>query len=694
MIETFQSIIAALTQSKKGKESFSIFDSSQIFDKGPKDDAGVVQALNAAFLINLSGDRHPASEGAERFLAHMAESAQWADVAQFYLKGLNLVHQEIEDVCKHDQQFADRLASLSEWLSNQENTKDAQEAAEEIWSVFFPEANGILSNKQECIEALRSKRTISVTELNKTPITDPARQILFTSNVLLTICPSSRSIDELPYSNTLQKKLREISGEPQLFFFDHPIELGVEPEKNEVLYGLRGLQAAFEFECSRGNMSEDVKAACVLSVSSTHQGLQAVAKGWLEEEFLRSDELKNMDVYVFTEADTQKIIDEVLTPAAVNYLDLKNKVKLLSVFGVDGEYGRHYSFLRAISLFWNIFIQPEIEATFKIDLDQVFPQKELVEQTGASAFEHFKTPLWGAHGSDSNEKPLELGMIAGALVNQKDLDKSLFTPDVPFPNRSPYPDEYIFFSTLPQALSTEAEMMTRYDTNELDGKRTCIQRIHVTGGTTGILVDSLRRFRPFTPSFIGRAEDQAYILSVLLNPGTKPAYVHKDGLIMRHDKKAFVQEAMKSAYVGKLVGDYVRILYFSAYAKALADDVRKLKETIDPFTGCFVSRIPTTVVYLRFAFKAASFFDEHKKEQGLEFVQTGVERIMSALKFVDGDNSLLKQHYEKERLGWNLYYDTLSAVEDGLKNGDAFALELQTKAKSIVSDCAIRYRSA
>ena len=692
MFETLQFIIATLT--RPGKGPFSIIDSSQIFDKDPEEDEGVVQALNAAFLICLSGDRHPSSEGAERFLTRMAVSDRWADVARFYLEGLDLVHQEIDEICHRDPSFAVRLRTLSQWLSNQENVNNTQELAEEVWSLFFPEANGILSNREECVRALRSKRSTTIKGLNRRPIRDPARQILFTSNVLLTTCPPSRSLDELPYSRTLMQKLQEIAHEPQLFFYDHPIQLGVEPENNEVLYGLRGLDAAFEFERSRENMSKDAKAVCVLSVSSTHQGLQAVAKGWLEEEFFRSDELKNMDVYVFTEADTLKIIDEILTPAAAHYLDLKEEVELLSVFGVDGEYGRHYSFLRAISLFWNIFIQPEIKATFKIDLDQVFPQKELVEQTGASAFEHFKTPLWGAHALDSDEKPLEMGMIAGALVNQKEVGKSLFTPDVPFPNRSPYPDEYIFFSTLPQALSTEAEMMTRYTTNELDGIRTCIQRIHVTGGTTGILVDSLHRFRPFTPSFIGRAEDQAYILSVLLKPGAKLAYAHKDGLIMQHDKEAFAQEAIQSAYVGKLVGDYVRILYFSAYAQTLADDVPKLKEAIDPFTGCFVSRIPTTVVYLRFAFKTAFFFDQGKKEQGVEFVQTGAKRIMGALKFVEGANSLLKQQYERERLGWDLYYDTLSAVGDGLNDGDAFALELQTRAKSIVNDCAIRHGSA
>jgi hypothetical protein len=691
MIEQFQSIISALIHPRKGENTFSMLDDSRIFDRDLVDGADVARALNAAFLFKLSGAKHPLSKRAERLLAHMADSEPWAAVTQFYTDGLTLVIQEIKDICKQDAQFAARLEGLSQWLSSQENTKDANDMAEAVWSVFFPEANGILSNKQEGIETLRTKRTVAISELNKSPITDPARQILFTSNVLLTVCPSSTSINELPYSRTLKERLQGICGEPQLFFYDHPIQLGVEPEKNEVLYGLRGLDAAFEFERSRGNISQDTRAVCVLSVSTTHRGLQQIAKDWLEEEFVHSDGLNNMDVYLFTESDTQRLIAEILGPAAVRYLDLKAEEASFDIFGVDGEYGRHYSFLKAIAPFWKILIQPEIKATFKIDLDQHFPQAELAQHTGNSAFEHFSTPLWGAHGLDASGQPVELGMIAGALVDQKDMGQSLFTPDVPFPNRPPYPDEYIFFSTLPQALSTEAEMMARYDTNELDGKSTCIQRIHVTGGTTGILVDSLRHYRPFTPSFIGRAEDQAYILSVLLNPGTRLAYAHKDGLIMRHDKEVFAQEAIQSAYVGKLVSDYVRILYFSAYAKALAHDVQKLKETIDPFTGCFVSRIPTTVVYLRFALKAAFFFDRGEKERGLEFVQTGAKRIKSALKFVEGDPNELKQQYEKERLAWDLFYDTLSAVEEELKNGDAFARDLKTRAQSILNDCAIRF---
>jgi hypothetical protein len=282
-------------------------------------------------------------------------------------------------------------------------------------------------------------------------------------------------------------------------------------------------------------------------------------------------------------------------------------------------------------------------------------------------------------------------MIAGALVNQKDITDSLFSPDVSFPDRKPSPDELFFFSRLPQALSTEAEMMARYATDDLDGKKACIQRIHVTGGTNGILVDSLRRHRPFTPSFIGRAEDQAYIFSVLIHPGTKLAYVHKDGLMMRHDKASFAVEAIESARIGKLIGNFIRIIYFSAYAKSLHEDISKIKERVDPFTGCFVSPIPITVAHLRFGFMVSSLFQKGEEVLGLGFIQNGSHRISQALDFVHRKEGGLLTTLEKERSGWDLFYDTLLAVENGLRKGEPFAKSLQQRARTMISQCAVPF---
>jgi hypothetical protein len=667
----------------------SLFNPETQFDQKPTDKVAIAQVLNSAFLILLSGKKHKRYIEALKFLKKMAHSQEWGVIAEFYLNGRTYIEKEINQVCTENTKFLNQLDNLAKWLAENENATDHNKKTERIWSLFFPEGVNINSNRTKCIEELRKKRILKITETNPEPIEDPVNEILFTSNVLLGIPPKSKKIEDLHLSSDLKEQIYKVLKEDQLFWYDHPIPIGIEPEKNEVLYGMKGLDDAIKFERDHGKVNPENKLTCLLSASVTHKGLHKIAGEYLKEEFSKSGGLKNINLYVLTEADTNQLNKEILAPAARHFLNQHNAEEILSVFGADGEYGRHYSFLKAISAFWNVFIDPNTRATFKIDLDQVFPQKELLEQGGGSALEHFKTPLWGAQGIDTNENIYNLDMIAGALVNQKDVSKGLFTPDVPFPERTLMPDEHIFFSLLPQALSTEAEMMTRYDRSDIDGKTNCIQRIHVTGGTNGILLKGLFEHRPFTPSFFGRAEDQAFIMSDFPNDGNKLAYLHKAGLFMRHDKKAFAGEAIKAAFIGKLVGDYIRILLFSKYAQILGPELEEIKDRIDPFTGCFVSAIPTTIVYLRFALKAADFFSKHKDDQGLRFITEGIPRLEKALDFVNGEDSRLEQTYLKERAGWNLYYDTLLAIKEALGKKDNFAEDLHEKAKHLIKKCHI-----
>ncbi|MEA1950742.1 MAG: hypothetical protein U9N87_05125 [Planctomycetota bacterium] len=695
MLKKLETVLCTLLQQSEETAGFCTFDPVRQLDETRTDGPGIVQSINAAFLIALAGSEHPDAERANRFLDDMAASSKWAAIAAFYRGGIELIRRELVTVCEGEPDFADRLRGLAEWVGKRENLLETTATQERVWSVFFPEGTNIRQQEEQRVEALRERRRVQITQLNLSPISDPARQILFTSNVLLTLPSASTRLDELVFSDHLADQLRRACDEPQVFWYDHPIQIGVGPQANEVLYGLRGLQSTLEFERERGTVPADARLTCILSVSVTHKGLQGLAKQYLAEEFARSGGFAGLDVFVFTEEDSRHIVNEILVPAAEHYLKHTDAKDLLSMFGVDGHYGRHYSFLKAIAAFWNVFIDPETKATFKIDLDQVFPQEELVEQTGSSAFEHFTTPLWGARGVGADGRPLDLGMIAGALVNERDITTSLFTPDVRFPSSPPAWDECVFFSTLPQALSTEAEMMTRYtdssdgEGDALDGETGCIHRIHVTGGTNGILVDSLRRHRPFTPSFIGRAEDQAYIFSALFGPSDRLAYVHKPGLIMRHDKEAFAQESIAAARVGQLIGDYERILYFSAYAGALAGNDKMVKDVADPFTGCFVSMIPTTVVYLRFSLKCASLFHDGNTDQALQFATLGTRRIAEALSFVRGENSKLMKRYERERRGWDIYYDTLSAIETALKDENAFAVALRCRARETIAGCHI-----
>jgi hypothetical protein len=426
----------------------------------------------------------------------MANDAYWGAAAQFYRRGLRIIPGEITSQAAKHPDLAQRLDELAGWLGAHPEPGSAV-LAEQMWRLFFPEGAGVLTAKTAKETSLRTRRTVTIDQLNPQPITDPAKQILFTSNVLLTIPAAGIDLEALPYDDALKQQIRAAMSEPQDYWFDHPIQIGVAPEANELLYGLRGLDEMMAYEKAQGNVPADERLTCLLSVSVTHDGLKAAAKPYLAFELARAGKLHHLDLFLFTEMETAQLIDKVLAPRAEAFLDDADIDALWLVFGVDGRYGRHYTFLKAIGPLWQIVADDRVRATFKIDLDQVFPQPVLAAETGQSALAHFTSPLWGATGIDADGNALELGMMAGLLVNERDIDLGLFTPDVNYPTAGALsPDEYIFFSKLPQALSTQGEMMTRYNTPDLNGRpQACLQRIHVTGGTIGILNEAFGRLR-------------------------------------------------------------------------------------------------------------------------------------------------------------------------------------------------------
>jgi hypothetical protein len=645
--------------------------------------------LTHAFLTAITNENSMENRGAIEILSSESNSPLWGDTANFYLKGISLIKDEIDNAVNESTDFHPRLESLAHSLSERHSISE-QGAVERLWSIFFPEGCGILHDKSAAEQALRNKRRVKITALNPDPVTDPASEVIFTSNVLITLPPEGAKIEELNLSNPVKEHLADIMKEKQLYWYDHPMEMGVCSENSEFLYGLKGFDEALRFERERGNAAFKARPVMLMSVSVTHKGLQDISASYLEGLLKDTNCPDNFDLCLFTEKDTQEIVRDVLNPAAEGFLN-RDGSDLMLIFGVDGEYGRHYSFLKAIALFWNILINERTKATFKIDLDQIFPQDELVKETGQSAFEHLKTPLWGATGIDSQGMPVELGMLAGALVNNDDIHMGLFTPDIRYPSGALKPDEIIFFSRLPQAVSTGAEMMTRYGKgSSLNGKDECIERIHVTGGTTGILVEALKRHRPFTPSFIGRAEDQAYILSTLFNRPERLAYLHEAGLIMRHDKKSFAREEDMPTQISKLIGDYIRILYFSTLPEVIPGGRKGLKGIMDPYTGCFISHIPLTLVYLRLALKATSLAHEGESAWANELIRSGAKRLSAAIEFCSGKGNRLKGQYERERKAWQLFYDTMSALDDSVRARNPLGLELRKKAMDIVNRCMVK----
>lgn len=640
----------------------------EIIEKACHEKTSVIEALNLSFLVLLSGETHPLYQISRKLLEVSKNDTSYEFISTFFEDGIALINDEITNEALHN---ASLDSTMNEMLRSHEVLPD-------LWELFLPGLKELTNNITESVKSIRSKRIVDILELNPEPISEPEKQILFTSNILLTIPATSTNIKTLDLPNPLKEKIKEAIKEEQVYWYDHPIQIGVENDKNEIIYGLRGLNEAIAFEKKMKNIDTEAKINIVLSVSVTHGGLRNIANQYIKEEIKKVGGFEHLNISVFQEEDTKKIVQQILIPSAKL---IGNTHAQFQVFGVDGEYSRHYSFLKAITAFWSIVVDKKIKATFKIDLDQIFPQKDLVACTGKAALDHFKTPLWGAKGIDSEGRGVELGMIAGALVNQKDIQKSLFTPDVKYPERKLNLHEKIFCKQIPQAISTEAEMMTRYD-NFIDGIKKCIQRVHVTGGTNGILVEALKKFKPFTPTFIGRAEDQAYTFSTFSNKESYLTYAHLDGLIMRHDKEIFATESMKAAAFGKQIGDIIRILYFSVYARILGN-FEKLKERIDPFTGMFVSYLPITLTYFAFSLKAIEIY-KSKNEDANDFVLMGVKRLSQAIKLIFGEENKLEQQYKQEQQEWETYYNILNYID-----ADPRFAALKDLAKNIFDHCKI-----
>lgn len=683
----FETLVCRLIGTGDNTRSLSTIEVGDSFDPDASGRVSVARSLNAAFLMALSGNGHPLAGQARDFLNSVNDRDDMGRLASFLRDGLELMEREVDGVITRDPDWGERLARVRAGL---ERHSSSDEDLRLVWQILFPEGLGCLDDRARSVKDLCQRRGVRVSSVHPDPVTDPAGEVLFTANALLTLPHPGSDFDPPDMDAGFRKRLEEVAASGQRYWYDHPIPLGIDLDRNEVVYGLRGLASMLAHETDRRPEIKGRKLACLLSVSVTHDGLQELGREYLTRIVGRVDGLEGLEIHVFTEDETSRLKNEILFPAAKYYFPEKDITALDEIFGVDGEYGRHYSFLKAAAAWWRVMIDGRVKATFKIDLDQVFPGPELVAQTGASVFEHLSTPLWGAKGRDSAGQEIELGLLAGALVNQSDFDRGLFTPDVPWPDRKPAGDETVFFSALPQALSTEAEMMTRYD-GDPDGLTTCLQRVHVTGGTTGALVESLRRHRPFTPTFIGRAEDQAYLLSVLFERSPRLRYLHQAGLIMRHDKAQLIPEAIAQAQLGKTIGDYIRILWFSYYARALPWPLEDIKAAIDPFTGCFVSRLPVCLVYLRLTLKAAALFAQKQTDSdthAVDLLEQGSRRLGDILRIIEDDGALTGP-YQREKEGWNLYYDLLDCIETGLKENDPFALELGKRAWKLKNDSRI-----
>ena len=556
-----------------------------------------------------------------------------------YENSIKLVEREKQSPC---------LTFLNQIECKQEILPNPNASKKHLWEYFCPTAKQADEHPEKMTQTIFKKRSLSNLKKANIQLDTPASQLLFTSNILISppIDPNSEDLPA-PFFD----EARYFYNQPQDYWYDHPIPLDASNQENELLYGLRKLDDALSIEKNKGVIDKNSKINMVLSISVTHIGMEGLAVRYVEMLINEHLNLKHLNIYAFDENKCQQLISS-LCP---------DDKKAAEAFGVNGSYGRHYSFLKAILAVWHSTVNPETCFTFKIDLDQVFDQPILLTKHGKTALQLLCNPYWGGSALDSNAILVDLGMIAGGLVNEADSDADEFVPDVTRPDTktllSQISSRSVFCSQWPQAISTEAEIAQMQHN---------YQRVHVTGGTTGICVDALYKWRPFTPSFISRAEDQAFALSAFGFEGYL-SHLHAAGLIMRHDKAAFAGRSIKHAADSKAIGDIERILFFSRYTDILATKQADIIQHNWPFTSCFISSNPEILAGLIFALDG-SF-------KGGKYVEDGAKRLLKSIDFCRDE---MEMQLAEEKQGWASFYDAIK-----------FSDEIKKELHQIVKSAAI-----
>ncbi len=508
------------------------------------------------------------------------------------------------------------------------------EEQKHLWGYFCPTAQHANEHPEEMAKTILEKRFLSNLEKANIPLQNPEKQLLFTSNVLISppIDPKSKELPEQFFDEA-----NYFYDQPQNYWYDHPIPLDASIEENELLYGLSELDEALKFEINKGVIDKTSKIDLVLSISVTHTGMEGLAERYVAMLVNEHLDLQHLNIYLFDENRCQKLISAICPG---------NK-EAGSAFGVNGSYGRHYSFLKAILAIWQKVVNPDVYFTFKIDLDQIFNQPTLVRKSGKTALQLLSNPYWGGYALDCNGCSVDLGMIAGGLVNEADSNAEEFVPDVKRPNTekllSQISSKYLFCSQWPQAISTETEI------GQIQHN---YQRVHVTGGTTGISLGSLFKWHPFTPSFISRAEDQAFTLSAF-GYDSYLSHLHAAGLIMRHDKAAFAGRSIEHAADSKAIGDIERILLFSRYSDILSVKQSDIIQHIWPFSSSFISPNSELLAGLIFALDGSI--------KGGKYVQDGAVRLLKSVAFCRND---MEVRLAEEKQGWAAYYNNIQYSDE------------------------------
>ena len=288
---------------------------------------------------------------------------------------------------------------------------------------------GTSGNEERHVRELRAARTVTVTRLAPDPMTNPAREVLFTSNVLLTTPPAGRGHGALalprPLRDAIATGRRRASSatgtttRSRWVWSRRPTSCSTgcaastrpsdaEPDAGRVdLPAVRSASRTTAWARSPARTwrrSSHAPAACATWTSSSSP--RAIPAGWST----RSSSRPSRSAWASAAALAGRSTGCARSSAWTGSMAVTTASSRPSPG--SGTSPSTLPCARPSRSTWT----------------RCSPRRILVEETGRTAFGHLATPLWGATARDADGRDIELGMLAGALVNERDIGRGLFTP--------------------------------------------------------------------------------------------------------------------------------------------------------------------------------------------------------------------------------------------------------------------------
>lgn len=536
-------------------------------------------------------------------------------------------------------------------LSSSDNkeidNKEMETIAKIISEIFLPE----LTIKEDRI---LKKWEIKIIEKSSDLI--KPEDFIIQLNALYTL--SSKNIYELKKNlksteyNELLNQYIKITNNPgeKIGIYDHPVEIFCEKEKHELLNFLEEFDKDIDFEKSKNVFKKNYKVPLVISISTTHKNLENLISKWLKIEIKKLN-LKNLNIFILDNKTIEEIKNHFLKPYGT-----------FDFFTVEGNYSNHFNALKYIQLFFEKGLKKT--AGFKLDTDEGIKSKDLYSITSRTWFQTLCNKIISSSAIDSKGNKFKIHFIIGEYINNIDIIKNgyknaIFLSDVK-PPRS-FKNNMIFFNkAFVHAKTTSIynkHSILKFN-NNIDSGSTYISHPVVKGGGYGIVNTGLKNYTPFSPSFITRAEDQAFYYTGF-SEGIRGLFI--ETLRIAHYKEKYSYSEKKTE-IDRLIEDMHRLILFSELGKILDK-----KDDLDPMPGAFISYFPFTQSFFTIIYNTFLLIIKNEIKKGIYLYTNGLKRLEQLTNFIEHND--INKIFNTEKKHWECFIKAIEKLkEEEVKN--------------------------